>query len=75
MAARQEELDKGYQSYQKRGGDIQRRIYIVEHPGGQPTVEYEFRPNNKGLFINDKIMQPSHFLPATGFQTAPLLTA
>lgn len=31
----------------RNGGGIQRRIYMVEHPGGQPTVEYEFRPNNK----------------------------
>lgn len=37
---------KAIKAIRNRGG-IQRRIYMVEHPGGQPTVEYEFRPNNK----------------------------
>lgn len=81
MAAREEKLDQGYQSYQKWGG-IQKRIYLVERPSRQEIVgessesstnPYEFRADNKGLFINDKAMQG--FRIASGFRKAHHLTA
>ena len=73
MAAREKKLDQGYQGYQKWGG-IRERIYLVEHPSRQEIMGgYEFRADNKGLFINDKAMQG--FRTASGFRKAHRLTA
>ena len=57
MAAREKKLDQGYQGYQKCGGYSRKNI-----SGGtsKPTRDYggyEFRADNKGLFINDRAMQ------------------
>ena len=39
-------------------GGIRERIYLVEHPSRQEIMGgYEFRADNKGLFINDRAMQ------------------
>ena len=57
MAAREKKLDQGYQGYQKWGGYSKKNI-----SGGtsEPTGDYgdyEFRADNKGFFINDKVMK------------------
>ena len=42
----------------RNGGGIRERIYLVEHPSRQEIMGgYEFRADNKGLFINDRAMQ------------------
>lgn len=57
-----------------RNGGIRKRIYLVEHPSRQEIMGgYEFRADNKGLFINDNAMQG--FRIASGFRKAHRLTA
>ena len=51
------------------GGGIRERTYLVEHQSRQETMGgYEFRADNKGLFVNDKAMQG--FRIASGFRKA-----
>lgn len=58
----------------RNSGGIQKRIYLVEHPSQQEIMGgYEFRADNKGLFINDNAMQG--FRIASGFRKAHRLTA
>lgn len=58
----------------RNGGGIRERIYLVEHPSRQEIMGgYEFRADNKGLFINDRAMQG--FRSASGFRKAHRLTA
>lgn len=55
----------------RNGGRFQRRIYLVEHQNGanatRQTVQYEFRPNNHGFYINKQTMQaPQAFVEPHG---------
>lgn len=60
----------------RNGGGIQRRIYMVEHPGGQPTVgggTSSDQTTKDYLSTTRQFKRQPNF--CTGFQAAPLLTA
>ena len=74
MAAREKKLDQGYQGYQKWWGVFEKE-YIWWNIQADKRLWgwYEFRADNKGLFINDRAMQG--FRTASGFRKAHRLTA
>ena len=58
MATCEKKLDQGYQGYQKWGGGVFKKN--ISCGTSEPTGDYgdyEFRADNKGFFINDKVMK------------------